>query len=94
MLRTRDSQQQQQAKQQPYVCYNPDLAQILDGEEGTFEVVQGNQAFTVTTQAGHSITSLIPSGQKLLWVVTPIQNAESATIAEEQQRGNSRAARA
>lgn len=93
MLRQREQSPQQRQQQQPFVSANPDLAQILEGEVGTFEVVQGNQAFTVVCKEGHSITSIIPNGQRLIWIVTPVPNAEPAQYLELEQdmqrrRGN------
>ena len=85
MLRQRELPQQQRQQQQPFVSFNPDLAQILEGEVGTFEVVQGNQAFTVVCKEGHSITSIIPSGPRLIWIVTPVPNAEQAQYLEQEQ---------
>ena len=84
-LREQPQRQQRQQQQQPFVSFNPDLAQILEGEVGTFEVVQGNQAFTVVCKEGHSITSIIPSGQRLIWIVTPVPNAEQAQYLEAEQ---------
>ena len=37
-----------------------DLAEALSGESGKFRVSYGNQEFTVTARAGHSIASARP----------------------------------
>lgn len=97
MLENNPNPRQSRQQKNVYVSYNPDLAELLDGEEGTFEVVQGNQVFIATCKQGHSITSLIPAGNRAAWIVTPVQNAEAAQFSEQSSErggGRSRAASA
>jgi hypothetical protein len=81
------------------------LAQILDGEYGTFVVIQGGQVFTAVSSPGHSITSLVPVGARIptlnvgpiaeQWQVTPISEATDVLGAGRyQQAGMERERRA
>jgi len=78
--------EQQEGQQQVFVSFNPNLADILEGESGTHEVITGNQAFSVTCKPGHSIVSLIPIGPRPVWVLIPEPTAVNAGYLEESQR--------
>jgi hypothetical protein len=71
-----------------------DLAQLLERNEGTFLAQQGGQTYLVTAQAGHSISSLRPVGQRFAqpttnsagqepWLVTKLSNE---ILREEQEQ--------
>jgi hypothetical protein len=94
MLDRQTPLQQQQQRTGIYVSNNPNLADILDGEQGNFEVVYGSQAFTVGCKEGHSIASFVPAGQRTLWIIRPLQDAEPAIHAEQELRAKARGASA
>jgi hypothetical protein len=66
-----------------------DLAEGLEGQEGTFCCQQGGQSYFAVAKAGHSITSLRPIGRRFVeatpvtagqepWLIEKIPDQESA----------------
>jgi hypothetical protein len=64
-----------------------DLAQALEGNEGTFHCQQSGQAYVAVAKPGHSITSLRPVGRRFVeptaatvaqepWLIEKISNQE------------------
>ncbi len=64
-----------------------DLAQALDGNEGTFMCQQAGQSYIAVSKPGHSITSLRPVGRRFVeptsvavgqepWLVEKISSQE------------------
>jgi len=77
----------------PYISNNPDLASILEGQEGTFEVVAPTgDAFTVVCKEGHSIKSLIPAGHRYNWQVRKLEAQPAESLPTESEYARSRRA--
>jgi hypothetical protein len=78
--------------QAPVVTQNLDLAQVLEGNEGTYEASFNGVLFRVSCQAGHSIKSIIPIGQRHEWIIRQVPeveetlNPESGYPREQQNR--------
>jgi hypothetical protein len=82
--------QQQFREGQPYISYNADLLPTLDGQEGVFEVIHGNQSFVAKCEdvPNHSpvLTSLIPTGTKNVWIITKQEPLAAGQTESERSR--------
>jgi hypothetical protein len=86
ILQDRQRNRSQQQSQAPVVTQNLDLAQVLEGNEGTYEASFNGVLFRVTCQAGHSIKSIIPVGQRHEWVIRQVPDLEEMTVESGYQR--------
>jgi hypothetical protein len=75
----------------PYVSFNPDIAQTLEGEQGTFELVVNGQSFLAVCKEGHSIKNLIPTGPRNAWIITAVPDTEQAlSVSDQSERETQR----
>jgi hypothetical protein len=82
ILQERERSRSHQQSRSPVVTQNLDLAQVLEGNEGTYEASFNGVLFRVNCQAGHSIKSIIPIGQRYEWVIRQVPEAEETVSAE------------
>ncbi len=79
-----------------------DLAQALEGNEGTFLAQQGGQTYIAVSRKGHSIISLRPVGQRAMvpstgqpepWAIEKISNQEIFDYSEQREQRQTSQAR-
>lgn len=86
ILQERLRNRSQQQLQAPVVTQNLDLAQVLEGNEGTYEANFNGVLFRVICQSGHSIKSMIPIGQRNEWVIRQVPEVEELSMEPGYQR--------
>jgi hypothetical protein len=90
ILQERQRNRTQQNSQPLVVTQNLDLAQVLEGNEGTYEASFNGVLFRVNCQAGHSIKSIIPIGLRNEWVIRQVPEVEETMETGYQREQQSR----
>lgn len=60
-----------------------DLAQALEGQEGTFFCQQGGQGYIAVSKSGHSLVSLRPVGRRVMEVSAVITSGQEPWVIEK-----------